>query len=120
MKTLLVDAGYMFNPEDMSIQKVMHKRTGIDRMYLVEEDCTVKLGDASKEAKAGDLVVTFYEGDFQEKFVVVTCPEWTNNIKEYDRIQQEEKERWALKCANKSNVKMYTPCDADDCETCAA
>ena len=118
MKTLLVDAGYMFNPEDMNMQKVPRKRTSVDRIYLVEEDCTVKLGDVSKEAKAGDLVVEFYEGYFPEKFVVVTCPEWTNNIKEYDRIEQEEKEKWA-KRANE-NVKMYTPCDAGDCEACAA
>lgn len=120
MKTLLVDAGYMFNPEDMSMQKVESKRESINRIYLVEEDCTVKLDNTSKEAKAGDLVVIFYEGYFPEKFVVVTCPEWADNIKEYDRIRQEEKERWALKCANESNVKMYTPCDAGDCETCAA
>lgn len=118
MKTLLVDAGYMFNPEDMSMQKVPHKRTGVDRIFLIEEDCIVKLGDASKEAKAGDFVVTFYEGYFPEKFVVVTCPEWTNNIKEYDRIEQEQKEKWAIKCANEN--PRCEPCVTDDCETCAA
>lgn len=73
----------------------------IDDLFLLDEDAKIiyKKGEANieTEAKAGDIVITFYGKDFTNKVVVVKNDDWAANIKAERIAEQKRKEEWAIK-----------------------
>lgn len=109
MKKFLIDAGYMFDPETMSLSKIHTQREAISRIYLVNEPCEVQYNDTVKTADAGDLIIVFYEKAFENNFVIVKSDEWKKNLDVYNETQQKQKEEWALKQSNECGDNC---CDA--------
>lgn len=126
MKTLYLTyrAGLTVDSDNNTVSELKSDRTSIGDVYLITEDMhvvtgdSVHVGDTEKytgeqfDAKAGDLLITFYEQKFPHKFVLVHSDEWKENIETYNKITQEEAEKWAAKNANN---KSDSPCDCD-CE----
>lgn len=107
MKTLYVQSGYsMFDIdfENQDVNQHPDSRNAVSRVTLLTEDCIVKNKTEQKEAKAGDIVVVFYEESFPHKFVVISSEEWKENIEKYEEHQNENK------------VKKCSECD--DCAGC--
>lgn len=86
-------------------------RNGIDYVYMVNEDQKIvyKRGNANVEleAKAGDIIVAFYENQFPNRAIVISSKEWAENIKAYEEYDQKRKEEWAAK-----------KCDVCECPEC--
>lgn len=115
MKKFLIDAGYMFDPETMSLSKIHTQREAISRIYLVNEACEVQCDDTVKTADAGDLIIVFYEKTFKDNFVIVKSEEWKKNLDVYNEIQQKQKEEWALKQSNECCGDCCRPCCDASC-----
>ena len=99
-KVLLIEARSIVTPGTFDVQYKPTDRQGIDYVLMVDEDCTVKCGDVTKEAEAGDIVVKFYEDQYPNKFIVVKNEDWKQNILAYREYDQKIKERWAAKNLN--------------------
>ena len=73
----------------------------IHRIYVAPEDMHViyKRGDTKEEAdvKKDDIIITFYTEKFEKRMIVVKSEAWINNIKNYEKKVQAEKEEWAAK-----------------------
>ena len=129
MKTLYLTYrnGVVVDQENATVSELKSSRTAVGDVYLIEEDIhvvtgtnnivgnTEHYGGEQFDAKAGDLLITFYEQKFPHKFVLVHSDEWKENIETYNKITQEEAEKWAAKNANN---KSDSPCDCDCEETC--
>ena len=76
-------------------------RGSVDNVFLVKEDTKVvfERGEykTELEAKAGDVVVTFYEKQFPNKVIVVNNEQWKENLETYEAWEQKQKEEWAEK-----------------------
>ena len=125
MKTIYLTykSGIIVDPENDTVSELKNNRNAVGDVYLITEDIHVVTGnnnsgdtenytDEQFDAKAGDLLITFYEQRFPHKFVLVHNDEWKENIESYDKITQEEKEKWAAKNANNKSDSL---CDCD-CE----
>lgn len=114
MKTLYVTQGsnILINPDDNTADKIESSPVSIDRVYLIEEPTHIVYGygetHIEADADKGDLVVVFYNREFDNRMIVVKNEQWTENIVEFYRKEQEEKERWA---ASKCEC-----CDNTSCE----
>lgn len=102
MKTLYISRrNILIDSENNSCDSIPSSRAGIEDIYLAKEPMRVVygLGNCHKEAdvEAGDIIVTFYVDDFKTKMIVVKNEEWADIILDYEKKQQEEKERWAAK-----------------------
>lgn len=86
-------------------------RSCIDDIYPISEDTKIiyKKGetDMTVDAKAGDLIIVFYENSYPNKVINVNSDAWKENIRSYDDAIQKAKEDWANK-------------HCDDCENCKA
>ena len=75
-------------------------------------------GDRKEEidAKKGDMLLVFYDNRFN-KYVLDTIrtKQWAANIKNRRKIEQKEKEEWAMKQADSDNLTA-SPCCCDCCE----
>ena len=76
------------------------ERLAIDRVFLIEEEDTKFVYSDGVETmelypQVGDIVVKFWDRDFKNKIVVVSSALWSENLKLYKQMEQEEKERWA-------------------------
>ena len=126
MKTLYLTYrnGVVVDQENATVSELKSSRTAVGDVYLIEEDIHVITGNSniSKDiehytgeqfdAKVGDILISFYEQKFPHKFVLLHSDEWKENIETYNKISQEEAEKWATK--NTGN----TLCDCDCVETC--
>jgi len=125
MKTLYLTyrAGLTVDSDNNTVSEMKSDRTSIGDVYLIKEDMHVVTGNNNPgdtenyigeqfDAKAGDLLITFYEQKFPHKFVLVHSDEWKENIETYNKITQEEAEKWAAKNANNKSDSL---CDCD-CE----
>ena len=118
MKTLyFTNTGQIvFDEETREVNSISSDREGINRIYLIEEPMTIvykrEEGDSySETAEAGDIVVVFYDRDFKYPIVVAKSDKWNENLIEYRKKIQADKERWAKE-------KLSEPmCDA--CEACS-
>jgi len=91
MKTLLITkSNYMacVDPESMNVEDVEYAREAISRIVLIKEDCLVKSGEMEIEAKSGDILITFYDQDFPNRFVVVRSKEWVENLDTYEKLME--------------------------------
>ena len=119
MKTLyLTDGGsnIILDKENDSCSRIDSQRECIQRIYLIEEPMhvTYQAGEYRKDLDVveGDLLITFYSGDFKNRIVVAKSEDWAENLKVYNEEEQKRREEWAKKQAE---------CDAcpscgDNCE----
>lgn len=87
--------------------------SSIRRVYLVDEDCTVKYKEGTIEksidVKAGQIIVVFYHGTLTNPIAIVDSEDWANGIKEYREEERKRRIEWAEK-QNKSEL-------CDNCES---
>lgn len=111
MKTIMLPRiGYILDPMSGDIKHIDSERNAVDNIFIVPENCIVRIDDTVLDAEAGDLVITFYESRFPNKAVVIKSDMWKQNIKAYQDYMQKQKEEWA-----KSNSCI---CECENCDTC--
>ena len=113
MNTLYISrTGRIMLDENNNPKPFDRSRTSIDDVFFIKEDTKVvfERGEykAELEAKAGDIVVTFYEEQFPNKVIVVNNEQWKENLEAYEVWEQDAKLKWA--------EKKSDPCC--DCECC--
>lgn len=120
MKTLYVTRGnnIAIDTETNSVSRLDSARSAIDYIYVAPEQMHVvyECGEYKREldVEKNDIIITFYESKFKNKIVVVKSEEWYNNIEQYEKELQEEKEKWAAKqCENSENCPSC--CDCASC-----
>ena len=125
MKTLYLtnsSANIAIDPEENTAQHIESEdRYDIRNIYYAEEPMHViysgtNNGEPFKEeidAKKGDIILVFYTNRFNKKLLAtIKSKEWVANIKNRHKIEQKEREEWALK--NAENTE--TPCCGCDCK----
>lgn len=122
MKTLLITkSNYMacVDPESMNVEDVKYAREAISRIVRIKEDCLVKSGEKEIEAKSGDILITFYDQDFPNRFVVVRSKEWVENLDTYEELMESYRIK---KASNDCDVVNEAPtcCAADASDCCDA
>ena len=123
MKTLYLtnsSANIAIDPEENTAQHIESEdRYDIRNIYYAEEPMHViysgtNNGEPFKEeidAKKGDIILVFYTNRFNKKLLAtIKCKEWVANIKNRHKIEQKEREEWALKNAENTAA----PC----CDCC--
>ena len=115
MKTLYISncSNILIDTEENTANTIDTQREAIQRIYLAEEPMHVVYGSGEYkrevDVKKDDLIITFYTDDFENRMIVVKSKDWANNLKKYNKRQQELKEEWAAE-------KGYT----DETATCCA
>lgn len=101
MKTFYITrTGKLMLDENNKVENRYADPRSIDDVYMMDEDTKIvyplENGETGEiEAKAGDIVVTFYESKFPNRVVVVSSDKWSENIKTYKDWEQRRKEEWA-------------------------
>ena len=87
----------------------------IRNISMLTEDTKViyKCGniDEKIEAKAGDIVITFYRDEFVHPVIVVKSDTWRENLEDFRAKEQKRKEEWAARQAEND----ASPCAGTDC-----
>ena len=114
MNTLYISrTGRIMLDENNSPKPFDRSRGSIDDVFFIKEDTKIvfERGETKTEleAKAGDIVVTFYEEQFPNRVIVVDSKQWKENLEAYETYEQKMKEEWAK--------KNDAPC-CDCCENC--
>lgn len=114
MNTLYISrTGRIMLDENNSPKPFDRSRGSIDDVFFIKEDTKIvfERGETKTEleAKAGDIVVTFYEEQFPNRVIVVDSKQWKENLEAYETYEQQMKEEWAK--------KNDAPC-CDCCENC--
>lgn len=118
MKTLYIcnNSNILIDTEENTANAIDTQREAIQRIYLAEEPMHVVYGSGEYkrevDVKKDDLIITFYTDDFENRMIVVKSKDWANNLKKYNKRQQELKEKWA---AEKGCTDEASPC-CDCCE----
>lgn len=96
---------------------------GIDDIYIIPEDAHIEWESRlfpnktiEVDAKKNDILVTFYDRDLGEDFVIVKSEDWLNAIDNAKAADQKRKEEWAAK--QKENKSMAIDCGDACCESC--
>lgn len=114
MNTLYISrTGRIMLDENNSPKPFDRSRGSVDDVFFIKEDTKIvfERGETKSEleAKAGDIVVTFYEEQFPNKVIVVNNEQWKENLETYEAWEQKRNEEWAK--------KNDAPC-CDCCENC--
>lgn len=125
MKTLYLtnsSANIAIDPEENTAQHIESEdRYDIRNIYYAEEPMHViysgtNNGEPFKEeidAKKGDLILVFYTNRFNKKLLAtIKSKEWVANIKNRHKIEQKEREEWALKNAE-NTAEPLCGCDCE-------
>lgn len=103
--------------DNMIPMGVNSSRSAIDYVYLLTEPTHLvyaRKGSDKKielDGEAGDIVVLFYESCFDTPMIVINSKEWADNIRNYDKKQQEAAEKWAAeKAVKEMDLSSDTPC----------
>ena len=125
MKTLYLtnsSANIAVDPEENTAQHIESEdRYDIRNIYYAEEPMHViysgtNNGEPFKEeidVKKGDIILVFYTNRFNKKLLAtIKSKEWVANIKNRHKIEQKEREEWALKNAENTAI----PCCDCDCK----
>ena len=96
---------------------------GIDDIYIIPEDAHIEWESRlfpnktiEVDAKKNDILVTFYDRDLGEDFVIVKSEDWLNAIDNAKAADQKRKEEWAAK--QKENKSIAIDCGDACCESC--
>lgn len=113
MKTLYLtnsSANIAIDPEENTAQHIESEdRYDIRNIYYAEEPMHViysgtNNGEPFKEeidVKKGEIILVFYTNRFNKKLLAtIKSKEWVANIKNRHKIEQKEKEEYALRQAN--------------------
>lgn len=100
MNTLYITStGRVLLDENNNPCSLERTREGINNVFYIKEDTKViyKKGEENitLDAKAGDILVSFYENEFPNKVIVVNNKEWQENLTKYEEWEQKRKEEWA-------------------------
>lgn len=118
MNTIYItDTGRVMLDENNNPHPFLCTRNAVDAVYCLEQDTKIIYKKGDKEsvlnAKAGNIVLTFYENTFPNGVIVVDSNEWKENIEAYKAKEQEMKEKWAAK-----NLAECGQCpDSAECAT---
>ena len=115
MNTLYISrTGRIMLDENNNPKPFDRSRASIDDIFFIKEDTKVVFDrgeyKAELEAKAGDIVVTFYEEQFPNRVIVVNNEQWKENLEAYAVWEQKQKEEWA--------EKKSDPCCENCCKGC--
>lgn len=103
MKTLYLTRGsnIVVDTDDNTANRLDTTRSAIDRIYYVKEPMHVVYGygevHEELDVKKGDILVVFYDSTFKHQIIVAKSKQWVENILDYEKREQEEKEKWAAK-----------------------
>lgn len=91
-------------------------RYSIRSVYYMEEPMHVvyQFGEEKEEidARKGDILLVFYSDRFNKHHLdTIKTKQWAANIKNRHKIEQQEKEAWAMK-----NAECPNCCDSCDCK----
>lgn len=117
MKTLYITRGnnIVIDTENNTVDKFNTCRQAIDYIYLVEEPVHIVYGSGDikteTDADKGDIIITFYDKVFKHQMIVVKNDQWAENLIEYKKKEQEEKERWA----EANGCDACSKCKCDNC-----
>ena len=101
MKTLYLTQGnnILLDHEAQTAERLSSERVGIDYIYVAKEPMHLVYGSGEEKqelyVEEGDIIITFYVKEFPHKVLVVNSKDWLENINEYNKKQQEDKEAWA-------------------------
>ena len=115
MKTLYISNGsnILVDTEENTVNQLDGQREAIQRIYLAEEPMHVIYGRGEYkrevDVKKDDIIVTFYTDDFENRIVVVKNKDWANNLKKYNKRQQEIKEKWAADAGDNCSECVKCP-----------
>ena len=117
MNTIYItDTGRVMLDENNNPSPLYCTRNGIDDVFYLKQDVKIIYEKGDKKsvlnAKAGNIVLIFYEKTFPNRVIVVDSNEWKENIEVYEAKEQEIKEKWAGK-----NLAECGQCP--DCAECA-
>lgn len=122
MKKLISSGGYLFSVDidNNTVKKQDRDRTGLDALYMIDEDQTLYIqnGDTIENVpvKKGDILVTFYDSDFPNKYVIIESDKWTENLVAERKAEQKRKEEWAAKQASNDERRPAAPdCTVHHC-----
>lgn len=77
------------------------ERTGIESVYTIKEDTHIVYDRTNKhvelDAKAGDILVVFYNSIFENPVILIDSKEWVDNLENYKKEEQRRREEWASK-----------------------
>lgn len=119
MKTLYLTQSsdnIVVDPDTNYVGKLCQEdRYSVRSVYYIEEPMHVvyQHGEEKEEidARKGDILLVFYSDRFNKYHLdTIRTKQWSANILNRRKIEQQEKEEWALKNADK-------PC-CDDCKCC--
>ena len=126
MKTLYLtgsSANIWVDPETDEVGKRdCEDRYDIRNVYYIEEPMHIvyQCGEKREEidAKKGEILLVFYDNKYN-KFVLDTIrtKQWVANIKNRRKMEQKEKEEWALKNAKLRDC-CGDACPETACPTC--
>lgn len=120
MKTLYLtqsSENIVVDPEIDFVGKLQSEdRYAIRNVYYIEEPMHVvyQAGEHKEEidAKKGDILVLFYSNRYNKYNIdTIKTKQWSANIKNRRKIEEQEKEEWAKKNANLGE----TPVCCEDC-----
>ena len=103
MKTLYINgsSNITVDQETNEVGMLSSEYERISRIYLAPEDMHVVFGregvTIEKDVKEGELIITFYEGCYENRMIIVHNDEWRDNLIKYHEKLQQEKEEWAAK-----------------------
>ena len=119
MKTMYIGYGsnIVVNTETQEISHLDNSREAINRLYEIDEDTHIIYGSGDKKrdlyAKAGDILVEFYDDAYPNRIILINSLEWSENLKAYKEVMQKQKEEWAKKKA--CDTAEDTACPCPDC-----
>ena len=107
----------LFDNETKDINITESDRESIRRVWLADEDVTIRLNDGTETpVKAGQIVLAFYKDGWHP--VAVDCPQWAEYLRKEREDVQKQKEEWAK---NKVSCEIGDACPpCDYCKTCEA
>lgn len=125
MKTLYLtqsSENIVVDPEIDFVGKLQSEdRYAIRSVYYMEEPMHVvyQAGECKEEldAKKGDILLVFYSSKYNKYNIdTIKTKQWSANIKNRQKIEQQEKEEWAKRNANLAETPQCENCD----KCCAA
>lgn len=113
-KFIVADSGSVgIDTETEEVFSLETQREAISRIYMAQEPMTIVVKRYGKEyelnANKNDIIISFYDADFDKPVIVVSNEDWINNLNVYNEKMQKRKEECAVKCAD---------CDCCECKSC--
>ena len=99
-KFIITDNGSVgIDTENENIFSLDTQREAISRIFMAQEPMTITVKKYDKEyelsAKKDDLIISFYDNDFDYPVIIVKSKDWVKNLKNYEKNLQKRKEEWA-------------------------